>query len=264
MNEIICGDNATVLAMFPDEYIDLTVTSPPYDSLRAYSGFEWDFEEVARQLFRVTKQGGVVVWVVGDSTVNGSESGTSFRQALYFMQCGFNLHDTMIYEKNGPAHPDKTRYHQVFEYMFVFSKGSPKTINLLSDRKNRWAGSKNFGTRSNRSVEGEITGSTLANRVVKDFGVRFNIWRINGGYGYSASDEYAYDHPAIFPEQLASDHIQSWSNEGDVILDCFCGSGTTLKMAKQAGRHWVGIDCSEEYCKLSRKRVAGANVPLFT
>lgn len=263
LDKIITGDSAVVLQSFPPDCIDLTVTSPPYDNLRTYNGFTFDFETIAKELFRVTKAGGVVVWVVGDATKDGSETGTSFRQALYFMQCGFNLHDTMIYEKNGPAHPDKTRYHQVFEYMFVLSKGSPKTINLLSDRKNRWAGSKNFGTRSNRSAEGEITGSTLGNRTVKDFGVRFNIWKINGGYGYSATDEYAYDHPAIFPEALANDHILSWSNEGDVILDPFCGSGTTPKTAKMLSRHYIGVEISPEYVTLAKKRLLATSVPLF-
>ena len=262
-NTVYTGDSSEVLKSFPDGCIDLSVQSPPYDNLRTYKGFEFDFETIAKELYRVTKDGGVCVWIVGDATVNGSETGTSFRQALYFMQCGFNLHDTMIYEKNGPAHPDKTRYHQVFEYMFVLSKGSPKTINLLVDRKNRWAGSKNFGTRSNRSVEGEITGSTLANRTVKDFGVRFNIWRINGGYGYSASDEYAYDHPAIFPEALANDHILSWSNEGDIVLDCFAGSGTTLKMAKMLSRQYIGIEINPEYVSLAEKRLLATSVPLF-
>lgn len=263
IDTIIAGDSAVVLKTFEPDYIDLTVTSPPYDNLRAYNGFVFDFETIARQLYRVTKPGGVVVWVVADATINGSETGTSFRQALYFTDCGFNLHDTMIYSKNGPAHPDKTRYQQVFEFMFVFSKGHPKTINLLIDRKNKWAGSKNFGTRTNREKNGEVkVGTTsLAGRTVKDFGSRWNIWEINTGFGYSASDNYAYEHAAIFPEQLARDHIISWSNEGDIVLDPFCGSGTTPKMAKLFKRHYIGIEISEDYVTLSKKRVLATDVP---
>lgn len=246
-NIVICGDSAEVLKTLEPDYIDLTVTSPPYDNLRTYNGFSFDFETIARELYRVTKPGGVVVWVVGDATINGSETGTSFRQALYFMQCGFNLHDTMIYAKNGPAHPDKTRYQQVFEFMFILSKGHPKTIHLLNDRKNRWAGYKNFGKRTNRNTEGNLVASTLNGRSVKEFGARWNIWEINTGFGYSANDSVAYDHPAIFPEELARDHILSWSNPGDLVLDCFAGSGTTLSVSRKFARRYIGIEKDEKY-----------------
>lgn len=262
VDKIIHGDNTTVLQGFPDACFDLTVTSPPYDNLRTYNGYTWDFESLARELYRVTKPGGVVVWVVGDQVVNGGESGESFRQALGFIQSGFLLHDTMIYAKNGPAHPDATRYHQVFEYMFVLSKDKPKTVNLLTDRKNKWGGQSNFGTRTNRGKDGEIGNTSLAGRTVKEYGARWNIWEVNNGYGYSADEDYAYEHPAIFPESLARDHILSWSNPGDIVLDPFIGSGTTAKMAKETGRHWIGIDLSDEYCKLAQRRVMGANIPL--
>jgi DNA modification methylase len=263
LDEIITGDSAVVLASFPDACIDLTVTSPPYDNLRTYNGFVFDFEAIARELYRVTKPGGVVVWVVGDATNNGDEGITSSLQKIYFHQVGFNIHDTMIYAKNGPAHPEQTRYQQVFEYMFILSKGHPKSINLIVDRKNRWAGSKQFGTRTNRSKEGTLDDSSREGRIIKPVGCRWNIWEINTGFGYSASDDYAYEHAAIFPESLAHDHILSWSNPGDLVLDCFAGSGTTLKMAKELGRHWIGIEISQEYCDLCNKRVDAARVPLF-
>lgn len=247
-----------VLADFDDACIDLTVTSPPYDNLRNYNGYSWDFEGLAKQLYRVTKQGGVVVWVVGDATVNGSESGTSFRQALYFMGCGFNLHDTMIYEKDSLNMPQSNRYYQVAEYMFVLSKGSPKTANLLQE-KTIHRGNNHSST--TRQVDGTLknhkyeTGKATRNKG--------NVWRFGSGYMKSTTDKQAFDHPAMFPEALAQDHILSWSSPGDLILDPFVGSGTTCKMAKENGRHWIGIDISEEYCKLAEKRVRGANVPLF-
>lgn len=256
------GDCAKVMDQIPDGSIDLTVTSPPYDNLRTYNGFTFDFEAIARQLYRVTKPGGVVVWVVGDATINGSETGTSFRQALFFKEIGFNLHDTMIYEKNGPAHPEFTRYHQVFEYMFILSKGVPNKTNLLADRKNRWAGSKNFGTRTNRNETGEIQSSTLADRTVKNFGTRWNIWKIITGFGYSAEEDIAYQHPAIFPEELARDHILSWSNDGDTILDPMCGSGTTGKMAVKYQRNFIGIDISGEYLEIAKKRIDAVQAQL--
>jgi len=221
LDKIITGDSALVLQSFPPDCIDLTVTSPPYDNLRTYNGYTFDFETIARELFRVTKAGGVVVWVVGDATVKGSETGTSFRQALYFMQCGFNLHDTMIYEKAGTL-PSSNRYTQEFEFMFVFSKGTPKTFNPIMDRKNKWGGEKTFGKSSFRDKDGSLKVS--GQREVNKIGKRSNIWRYANGYGFGQSDDIAYKHPATYPEALVSDHIVSWSNEGDIVLDCFAGN----------------------------------------
>ncbi len=251
INKIICGDCLEVMKAIPDKSVDLVITSPPYDNLRDYKGYSFDFEGLAKELYRVIKDGGVMVWIVGDSIVDGSESGTSFKQALFFKEIGFNLYDTMIYEKNGSSFPDKTRYYQCFEYMFVLSKGIPKTKNLLCDRKNKWDGS--WGKRSRRNKEGElIVGDKIP---YQEYGIRFNIWRYNTGYGFTTKDEIAYEHPAIFPEALARDHILSWSNEGDVILDPMNGSGTTTKMAKLLKRNFIGIEISPEYCKIAEERL---------
>lgn len=250
LNEIICGDNIEVLKELPDDSIDLTVTSPPYDNLRTYKGFVWDFEGIAKELYRVTKEGGVVVWVVNDATINGSETGTSFRQALYFRdECGFNLHDTMIYEKVGLSFPDSNRYYQMFEYMFIFSKGHPKTFNPIKDRRNVSAGRKINGL--DRKKDGSFKERTGLGKTIKEYGVRFNIWKI-------PNQKRGINHPAPFPEQLANDHIVSWSNPGDIVLDPFVGSGTTAKMATLNGRNYIGIDISDEYCELARKRVGEA------
>lgn len=251
-NSIICGNNAQVLAGFPADYIDLTVTSPPYDNLRDYNGYEFDFEAVAQQLYRVTKRGGVVVWVVGDATINGSETGASFRQALYFMTLGFNLYDTMFWEKLSRI-PTEGRYYSVIEYMFVFSNGKPKSIHFINDHKNKTAGArkqKDFIINKGNNIKKDEYWITPENSR------RSNLW------GY-ATGTNPTGHPAPFPEALAHDHIISWSNPGDLILDPFCGSGTTLKMAKEQGRNYIGIDISPEYCELSRSRVEGAKVPLF-
>ena len=258
MDEFICGDSAKVLKeSFDDNTFDLTVTSPPYDNLREYNQYEFDFTTIAKELFRVTKEGGVLVWVVGDAVIDGSESGTSFRQALEFMEVGFKLHDTMIYEKNGSSFPARrtgSRYSQIFEFMFVFSKGKIKTHNLICDKANRWAGSTTFGVPSNRNKDGSIRKSK-GKVTVADFSPRNNIWRYNTGFGYSTKDKI--NHPASFPEDLARDHIMSWSNEGDLVLDPFSGSGTTAKMAKMLNRHYIGIDISQEYIDDSIKRLEG-------
>lgn len=253
INKIYNESNLETMANMPDEFIDLTVTSPPYDDLRQYNGYSFEFEKIAKELYRVTKIGGVVVWVVGDAVINGSESGSSFRQALYFMECGFNLHDTMIYKKHSASFPEKARYYQVFEYMFIFSKGKPKSINLINDKKNKWAGDSSFGKSSYRQKNGELIKKEKIE--VKEFSVRENVWEVANGYGFSSTDEIAFKHPAIFPEKLAQDHIYSWSNEGDLIYDCFGGSGTVAKMAHKLKRNWILSEISKEYCDIAQKRI---------
>ncbi|MFA5049260.1 MAG: site-specific DNA-methyltransferase [Patescibacteria group bacterium] len=247
-NSIICGDCLDVMKDFPDKSIDLTVTSPPYDNLRTYNGFSFDFEGIAKELFRITKEGGVVVWVVGDATIKGSETGTSFKQALYFKEIGFNLHDTMIYAKNNPIPLTHNRYEQQFEYMFVFSKGKPKTFNGIVE--NCKTAGKNLKSRTfwqdKSSTERE---QHTKDNIVRSTKLIYNIWY------YSVGVVKNKKHPAPFPDKLANDHILSWSNEADVVLDPFSGSGTTCKMAKLNNRNYIGIDYSSEYCKISEDRI---------
>ena len=262
INTIQHGDCRIILQKLKNESIDLTVTSPPYDYLRTYNEkikksidneFSFPFDDIVNELFRVTKKGGIVVWVVGDQVINGGESCSSFRQALSFVDKGFILYDTMIYHKNGSPFPEKKRYSQVFEYMFVFSKGKPKTVNILKDKKNKWAGHSNFGKRVMRNKEGEL--KEMPKFEIAEYGARYNVWNYSTGKNYSTKDTYAFEHPAIFPEELAEDHILSWSNPGDIVLDPMCGSGTVLKMAKLNNRDYVGIDLDETYIKLSEKRM---------
>jgi site-specific DNA-methyltransferase (adenine-specific) len=242
----------------PDESIDLTVTSPPYDNLREYNGNieQWCFEKfkgIARHLYRITKQGGVVVWVVADATVKGSETGTSFKQALYFKECGFNLHDTMIWEKptftaTGSL---KVRYAPVFEYMFVLSKGKPNTFNPIKDKENKHFGTVSYGTlRTENGETKKISKPCKINR----YGQRHNVWHMSP----CNSKKERCGHPAPFPEQLANDHIISWSNEGDTVFDCFMGSGTTGKMAILNNRNFIGIELDKRYFGIAEKRIKEA------
>lgn len=257
IGQITNGDSVVVLSTIKSNSVDLVITSPPYDELRDYNNDSvWDFnsfKKIARQLYRVVKVGGVVVWVVGDSVVKGNKSLSSFKQALYFQQIGFNMFDVIIYEKAGTAPPHKNRYFNAFEYMFVLSKGNPKTINLLEDKPNKWANHSTFGNVTRREQDGSLTPK--GRKVVKPFGVRTNIWRYNNGKGFSTKDKIAYEHPAIFPEKLVQDHIISWSNEGDIVLDPFCGSGTVAKVSGMLNRKWVGIEISSEYCKIANERL---------
>ena len=248
-----------------DNSVDLTVTSPPYDNLREYnnsSSWNYDvFKQVAEQLYRVTKDGGVVMWNVGDAVVDGGETGSSFRQALYFIELGFKLHDTMIYEKNSssfPARKDGNRYTQIFEYMFVFSKGKPKTANLICDKENKWAGHTSWDVTRQRGKDGELEGNKKINPVPQ-FSPRNNIWKYNTGKGFSATDDVAHEHPAIFPEKLAEDHILSWSNPEDLVLDPFCGGGTTAKMSILNGREFVGFEIDKDYYDIITRRLATVN-----
>jgi site-specific DNA-methyltransferase (adenine-specific) len=255
INKIYNEDCLETMRRMPDNFIDLTVTSPPYDNLRDYKGCDWSFDifkAIAKELYRVTKDGGVVVWVVGDATINGSETGTSFKQALYLKEIGFNLHDTMIYLKPNFSFPSHNKYHQTFEYMFVLVKDKIKTFNPIKDKKN-----KRFGKQKTYSKR-ESDGSIRKEKRVVDintFGQRYNVWEINTGYMKSTKDKIAYKHPAIFPEALARDHIISWSNDGDLVYDPFTGSGTVACESIKLNRNWIGSELSKEYCDIANKRI---------
>jgi len=244
LNKIHVENCLDTMKRMPDDFIDLVVTSPPYDNLRTYNGYSFDFESIAAELFRVVKPGGVVVWVVGDATLNGSESGSSFRQALHFMSLGFNLHDTMIWEKTGRL-PTQDRYYAIFEYMFVFSKGKPKSMNFICDHVNKNSGQVRAKDNTiNRGKRLAGTGTFVTQSVSR----RPNIWKIHNAGNKSG-------HPAVFPESLALDHIVSWSNEGHVVYDPFMGSGTTAIAAVKLGRRWVGSEISQEYVDVALKRL---------
>lgn len=255
MIELIHGDCLEEMKKIADGSVDLTVTSPPYDNLRTYNGNndQWGehvWKAVIQDIFRVTKQGGVVVWVVGDATIKGSETGTSFKQALWAKECGFNLHDTMIWNKgNCSSVGSMNRYENTFEYMFIWSKGIPTTANIIKDKPNKRAGEMQHG--SIRQVDGSVRKTTgYGIRAIAEFGRRHNVWNV-----FPAKAKSERLHPAPFSEQLAHDHIISWSNEGDIVLDPFMGSGTTGKMAKQLGRNFIGIELDETYYEIAKKRI---------
>ena len=244
INKIYNENCLDTMAKMPDNFVDLVVTSPPYDNLRDYKGYSFPFEDIAKELFRVVKFGGVVVWVVGDATINGSETGTSFKQALYFKEIGFNLHDTMIWRKPNPIPTQSTRYQQEFEYMFVFSKGHIKIFNPIKV-KSKCAGVEIKKHRAVKSKHNYNEEGVYAVSETKTIG---NVWEI-------ANTKNGSKHPAIFPEKLANDHIISWSDEGDLVYDCFMGSGTTAKMAVINNRNWIGSEMSSEYCDIANERI---------
>lgn len=247
---ILHGDSAEQLGTLADGSVQLCVTSPPYDSLRTYGGHSWDFEATARQIYRVLCAGGVCCWNVGDATIKGSESLTSFKQAIFFVeQVGFRLHDTMIYEKCNFSNPSHNRYHQMFEYVFVLSKGAPRCFNPIKDKTNLWAGTGTFGKNTIREANGEMTERTR--NIITEFGMRGNVWK-----GKTRGQEdmcVVQDHPAKMPRWLARDLILSWSNPGDTVLDPLAGSGTTGHAAVNNGRSVILIDAEESYLPLLRE-----------
>lgn len=231
-----------------DVKADLVITSPPYNNLRTYNhSSTWNFDifkEIAKLLYDITADGGIVVWVVGDATINGSETGTSFKQALYFMECGFKLHDTMLFEKNSSSFPAKrtgNRYTQIFEYMFVFSKGKPKTAHLICDKENKWKNFTNWGKNTIYNKDGELI-QTNDIKPVPEFSPRNNIWKYTVGFNINEGK-----HPAVFPYQLAEDHLKTWSNEGDLVFDPFTGSGTTASAALCNNRRFIGCEIDKTY-----------------
>ncbi|MFZ2039024.1 MAG: site-specific DNA-methyltransferase [Minisyncoccia bacterium] len=229
--------------------IDLTVTSPPYDELRTYKGYSFDFENIAKQLFRVTKIGGVVVWVVGDKIKKGNKTLTSFKQALYFQQVGFNVHDVMIYRKKNTPFMRSNAYTNCFEFMYVLSKGSPKTFIPLKVKTVRHGKEMLPHNKGADGVNKKILKELKLEKTMT------NIWEYAVGFGGSTSDKLAFEHPAIFPEKLAEDHILSWTRENDLVFDPMCGSGTTCKMAKKNSRLYLGCDISEDYVNLAKRRL---------
>jgi DNA modification methylase len=250
---IIVGDVLQALDLLPDQSVQCIVTSPPYDDLRTYGGYSWDFEKTAHELHRVLCAGGVLCWNVGDSVQDGSETLTSFKQAIYFKEVvGFRVHDTMIYEKLNFGHPEKVRYHQLFEYVFVLSKGAPRCFNPLRDKPNAWAGTGTWGKNTVRERDGSMTARTR--NIITEFGMRGNVWR-----GKTSGQERGTQgslHPAAMPEWLACDLMLSWSNPGDTVLDPFGGSGTTALVAQRHGRSAILIELNPAYVEIARKRLA--------
>ena len=255
-----------------EESVDLVVTSPPYDDLRTYNdSSKWDhnvFKQVADEISRVLKPGGVIMWNVNDATVKGSETGSSFRQCLYFMDAhGLRLHDTMIYEKTGTAFasgPNSVRYTQIFEYCFILSKGKPKTINLIQDKKNAWAGYTSFGNAKTRKKDGTMHDPGKKSKEIREWGVRTNIWKIKNSGGFGQSSKASYKHPATMPEELARGHVLSWSNENDLILDPFMGAGTTAQVCLEENRNFIGFEIDDTYHQMCVDRITPMQDNLLT
>lgn len=265
VNKVYNEECLVTLKNTPRDTFDLVITSPPYEDIRTYTGeskFDFPyFMKMAHELYRTVKPGGVICWIVGDQVKkynNGNgESGMSFRQALHFIEAGFVLFDTMIYQKAGIAFPDPRRYYQSFEYIFVLSKGNPKTINRITDRKNSEYGKKIHSTQ--RTKDGTFKPKSGAGKVYKEYGVRTNIWRYPVEYNGSQKDRrYIYDHPAVFPEALCNDLMISYSNTGDIVYDPFMGSGTVAYTAIINNRNYIGSEISQKYCDIITKRIASA------
>ena len=252
LNKIYNWNCIDVMKQLPNGSVNMVLTSPPYDNLRDYNWYEFNFEWIADELLRIVADGWVVVWIVNDGVVKWSETWTSFRQALYFKEIGFSLHDTMIWQKNNFSNPSNNRYHQIFEYMFIFSKWKPKTFNPIIDRKNVFVGGTSLGKHTSRQKDGTLK-ITKPPKWIQEYWMRYNVWKWN-----TAAQENMckhIEHPATFPLWLAKDHILSRSNEWDIVLDPMCWSWTTCLAAKELGRNYIWIDISKEYCEIAENRL---------
>ena len=257
LNNIYNIDCVEGMKQMPENCIDLVVTSPPYDDLRNYNGYTFDYKSIANELFRVVKDGGIVVWVVGDKIKNGNKSLTSFKQALFFQEIGFNVHDVMIYQKKNTPFMRSNAYTNCFEFMFVFAKGKPNTFNPLKTKTVRSGVEKLVANKKADGINKKVVGELKKEKTL------INIWDYAVGLGGSTNDKIAFEHTAIFPEKLANDHILSWSNENDIVFDPMSGSGTTCKMAKLNKRKYLGMEISNEYLELSIKRLGLIDNQLF-
>lgn len=249
INHIYNIDCLVGMKKLPENCIDLVVTSPPYDDLRNYKGYHFDFDNIAVELLRIIKKGGIVVWVVGDKISNGDKTLTSFKHAIYFQKIGFNVHDVMIYRKKNTPFMRSNAYTNCYEFMFILSKGKPNTFNPLKTKTARQGLERLVHNKKADGVNKKVLGELKAEKTLT------NIWDYAVGLGGSTNDKIAFKHPAIFPEKLAQDHILSWSNEGDLVFDPMCGSGTTCKMAKLNHRNYLGMEISEEYTKIAQERM---------
>lgn len=253
LNAIYHSDCVKFMESMDENFVDLTVTSPPYDNLRNYKGYHFDFENIVKGLYRVTKKGGVVVWVVGDKIIKGDRTLTSFKHALFFQERGFNVHDIMIYRKKNTPFMRSNAYTNCYEFMLVFSKGAPNTFHPIMEKTVR----QGFEIMPFNKGADAINNKTL--KELKAEKTRTNIWEYAVGLGGTTSDREAFKHPAVFPEKLAEDHIISWTNEGDIVFDPMCGSGTTCKMAKKNNRRYLGCDISDEYVRIAKQRLEKIN-----
>lgn len=256
LNKIYNENCLDTVSRMPDNFVDLIVTSPPYDNLRDYKGYEFDFDSIAKGLFKVIKPGGVVVWVVGDK-INGGRSLTSFKQGLFFQEIGFNMHDVMIYQKKNTPFMRSNAYTNCYEFMFILSKGIPKTFNPIKENTVRSGYEMLVHNKKSDGINKKIL------KELKPEKTKNNIWQYAVGLGGTTSDRFAFEHPAMFPENLARDHIISWSNEGDLVYDCFMGSGTTAKMALLNNRNFIGSEIAKKYCDIAEKRIQDVRNNLF-
>ena len=248
LNKIYNENCLQTMAKMPSSFVDFIITSPPYDDIRKYNGYQFEFEKIAIEIKRILKVGGMMIWVVGDKTEDGSETGTSFKQALYFKKIGLNIHDTMIYYKNNPMPTTGNRYHQHFEYMFAISKGKPQTFNPIK-KETKYQGLANM---KNRGESGSLDYKKVERTNEKKIG---NVFFYSIGGGISTKDKIAYQHPAIFPEKLVYDQLITWTNKSDLVYDPFMGSGTTAKIASLNNRKWLGSEISKEYVEVAQKRL---------
>jgi site-specific DNA-methyltransferase (adenine-specific) len=253
LNKIICGDAVEELKKIPNNSIDILVTSPPYDGIRKYNGFNYDLHATGKEIYRVLKDGGVAIMVIQDQTKNFGKTLTSFRTIVDWVDnIGFKLFETVIYRKYGAegAWWNK-RFRVDHEYMPIFLKGErPQYFNkdpLKIPSKHGGKTMTGGGTRLTNGIRIPTRAITI-----NPMKCRGTIWEyMTAGDG----TRLKHKHPATFPDKLPYDFIQCFCPPNGVVLDPFIGSGTTALAAIELDRNYIGIDISKEYCDLARRRI---------
>ena len=254
-NSIVLGDCVEGMRSLPPDLVPCTVASPPYGALRHYHGnHQFDFEAAAAELWRITRPGGVVCWVVREEVVDGSESGEASEQRLFFRDLGFRLHQTIVMERYGSRARSPGRYGESLEYAFILAKGKPATVRLLRDRRNKTAGK--LVTATHRYPDGSYR---VQRYEVDEWGYRKAVWYFAQGM-HVATDPVARLHQAPMPEAMAEDLILSYSREGDLIFDPFAGVATTAKMALLNHRNYFGYEINAIYHARGEERLRAARM----
>lgn len=260
LNEIYCIDCVEGMKKIPDNSVDIVVTSPPYDGIRDYNGFNFDLHETGRGLIRILKEGGIVAMVIQDQTKNFGKTLTSFKTIIDWCDnIGFKLFECVIYRKHGSEGAWWTnRFRVDHEYMPIFLKGEkPQYFNKENLKVPSIHGGKVMTGSGSRRTDGKTNARVT--RPINTMKCRGTIWNyLMAG----DKDPIKRQHPAPFPDQIPLDFIECFCPPGGVVLDPFMGSGSTAVAAKKLNRKYIGFDTSEEYIKIAHARLRNTETQL--
>lgn len=276
VNQIICGDSLETLGSLAANSVDSLITSPPYFGQRDYgsekqigterepAGYVSRLVDLFREARRVLKEEGTCWINLGDKFHKGRLLGMPWRVAIAMQDDGWILRSDIIWHKpNAMPSAVKNRPTTDHEYLFLFVKNSDYYYDAdairephvtFTDRSRMKGGRKHIGQRDGTPENGKNKGNSNLHNGRWDQAFhpkgrnKRTVWSIPLSKNRDA-------HFAVFPEPLVETCIAAGSPPGGLVMDPFCGSGTTLAVAKRMGRNYLGIDCVEKYCEMSGERV---------